>query len=57
MINGLISTSLDTIILATFMSSIVLLTGGLIAFFFEVSLATASLKINVSKVQKLTKNK
>jgi hypothetical protein len=57
MINGLISTSLDTTILFTFMISIVLLTGGLIAFFFEVSLATASLKINVLKIQKLTKDK
>lgn len=57
MINGLISTRLDTAILVTFMISILFLTGGLIAFFFEVSLATASLKINAAKVQQLSKDK
>ncbi|MFQ3206582.1 MAG: hypothetical protein ACI9IT_000720 [Glaciecola sp.] len=51
MINGLVINKLDTAILVTFMISILFLTGGLIAFFFEVSLATASLKINAVKVQ------
>lgn len=53
MINGLISTSLDTTILVTFMVSILFLTGGLIAFFFEVSLATASLKISAIKFKQI----
>jgi hypothetical protein len=46
MINGLVTTSLDTTILVLFMLSMVFLTGGLIAFFLEVSVATATLKIN-----------
>jgi len=53
MVNGLISTSLDTTILVVFMISILFLTGGLIAFFFEVSVATASLKINASSFQQI----
>ena len=53
MINGLITSSLDTIILVIFMISMVFLTGGLIAFFLEVSLATATLKISASHFQKL----
>jgi hypothetical protein len=57
MINGLVINKLDTAILVTFMVSILFLTGGLIAFFFEVSLATASLKINAVKVQQRTKEK
>jgi len=56
MINGLISTSLDTTILVTFMVSILCLTGGLIAFFFEVSLATASLKISAIKFKKINES-
>jgi hypothetical protein len=56
MINGLISTSLDTTILVTFMVSILFLTGGLIAFFFEVSLATASLKISAIKFKKINES-
>jgi hypothetical protein len=53
MVNGLVSTSLDTAILVTFMISILFLTGGLIAFFFEVSLATASLKISATKFKQI----
>lgn len=53
MVNGLISTSLDTAVLVTFMISILFLTGGLIAFFFEVSLATASLKISATKFKQI----
>lgn len=53
MVNGLISMSLDTAILVTFMISILFLTGGLIAFFFEVSLATASLKISATKFKQI----
>lgn len=53
MVNGLISTSLDTAVLVTFMISILFLTGGLIAFFFEVSLATASLKISATKFRQI----
>jgi hypothetical protein len=45
MVNGLISTNLDTIIIITFMICMTFLTGGLVAFFLEVSLATATLKI------------
>lgn len=43
--NGLITTSLDTVILTMFIIALALLTCGLAAFFFEVSVATASLKI------------
>lgn len=46
MVNGLVSYNLDTTILVLFMISIVFLTGGLIAFFLEVSYASATLKIN-----------
>ena len=53
MVNGLISTSLDTAVLVTFMISILFLTGGLIAFFFEVSVATASLKISAAKFKQI----
>lgn len=56
MINGLISTSLDTTILVMFMISMIFLTGGLIAFFFEVSVATATLKINASGFQQIDSN-
>lgn len=53
MVNGLIVTRLDTLVLVTFMISILFLTGGLIAFFFEVSLATASLKISATKFKQI----
>ncbi len=53
MVNGLIITRLDTLVLVTFMISILFLTGGLIAFFFEVSLATASLKISATKFKQI----
>ena len=47
MVNGLISSNMEVIILMTFMLSMMLLTGGLMAFFLEVSVATATLKIKV----------
>jgi hypothetical protein len=50
MINGLVSTNLDITIIITFMMCMVFLTGGLIAFFLEVSLATATLKIRAVDV-------
>ena len=50
MVNGLIATSLDVTILVLFMLSMVFLTGGIIAFFLEVSLATATLKISHSRL-------
>lgn len=56
MVNGLISTNLDITIIITFMLCMTLLTGGLIAFFLEVSLATASLKIRTVDIAHLTDN-
>jgi hypothetical protein len=50
MINGLVSTNLDTTIIISFMLCMIFLTGGLIAFFLEVSLATATLKIRAVDV-------
>ena len=47
MLNGLVNTNLHDLIIVTFMLCMMLLTGGLIAFFFEVSLATANLKIKL----------
>jgi hypothetical protein len=52
MTNGLVSANLYIIIILTFMICIVLLTGGLIAFFLEVSLATATLKIRTVDISK-----
>jgi hypothetical protein len=52
MTNGLVSANLYIIIILTFMMCIVLLTGGLIAFFLEVSLATATLKIRTVDISK-----
>ncbi|MBF7073091.1 DUF2721 domain-containing protein [Glaciecola sp. MH2013] len=51
MVNGLVSTSLDVTILVMFMLSMMFLTGGIIAFFLEVSLATATLKISSSRLK------
>jgi hypothetical protein len=45
LLNGLIIISLDTVILSLFMLSLGSLTAGLICFFMEVSIATASLKM------------
>lgn len=56
MVNGLISTNMDVIILMTFMFSMVLLTGGLMAFFLEVSLATASLKNKAVDITELKRD-
>ncbi len=43
--NGLVQYNLNPIILSMFILAMALITGGLIAFFLEVSLATATLKI------------
>jgi hypothetical protein len=56
MINGLISTNLDITIIITFMMCMIFLTGGLIAFFLEVSLATATLKIRAVDVSQFNQN-
>jgi len=45
LINGLFAPSLDLAILVTFILALLLMTGGLISFFLEVSVATATLKI------------
>ena len=54
MINGLTTVSLDSTILVMFMISMLFLTGGLVAFFFEVSVATATLKINAHSFYKIS---
>ncbi len=43
--NGIVTPNLDTAILVTFIFGLLLTTGGLISFFLEVSVATATLKI------------
>lgn len=43
--SGLVSFSLDTVVLVLFITTISFITGGLIAFFLEVSVATATLKL------------
>ena len=43
--NGMMGMALDSSTLITFILSLILLTGGLLAFFLEVSVATATLKI------------
>lgn len=43
--NGIIAPNLDTAILSTFILGLLLTTGGLVSFFLEVSVATATLKI------------
>jgi hypothetical protein len=45
LVNGLVAPSLDVAILSTFILALILMTGGLLSFFFEVSVATATLKI------------
>lgn len=47
--NGLVEQNLNSIILSMFIFSMALITGGLIAFFLEVSMATATLKISVDR--------
>lgn len=53
MVNGLIQANMEVIILMTFMLSMMLLTGGLMAFFLEVSVATATLKIREIDIAEL----
>ncbi|MFA3792470.1 DUF2721 domain-containing protein [Aliiglaciecola sp. SL4] len=45
LINGLTVVNLDTTIISMFILGMILITGGLISFFLEVSVANASLKI------------
>ena len=45
MISGLVSYNLDTVLVVMFMLSISFITGGLIAFLMEVSVATATLRV------------
>lgn len=52
MTNGLVTANLSITIILTFMLCIILLTGGLVAFFLEVSLATATLKIRTVDISK-----
>jgi hypothetical protein len=56
MVNGLIIANLDTTIIVTFMICMTFLTGGLIAFFLEVSLATATLKIRAVDISQFKKD-
>lgn len=45
MVSGIVSFALDKVLTVMFMSSIFFITGGLVAFLMEVSVATATLKI------------
>ncbi|RPJ68813.1 DUF2721 domain-containing protein [Alteromonas sediminis] len=45
MLSGLVSYNLETVLMVMFMLSISFITGGLVAFLMEVSVATATLKI------------
>lgn len=47
--NGLVTTDLTAWVLVLFIASMSFITGGLLAFFFEVSLATATLKITTGQ--------
>jgi hypothetical protein len=57
MVNGLISVNLDLLVIITFMTCLLFLTGGLIAFFLEVSLATATLKIRAVDLSQFKNDK
>lgn len=46
--NGLVTADLTAWVLVLFIASMSFITGGLLAFFFEVSLATATLKITTA---------
>jgi hypothetical protein len=46
LLNGVLTVELNSAVIITFIISLTFLTAGLAAFLFEVSLATASLKIN-----------
>jgi hypothetical protein len=50
-LNGLIVSNLEQAVLGLFIASIASITGGLFSFFIEVSLATATLKVNIKQVQ------
>ncbi len=45
--NGLLIQNLDQAVLAFFILSVLSITGGLVCFFIEVTLATATLKVNL----------
>lgn len=49
--NGLVAVDLAAWVLILFIASMSFITGGLLAFFFEVSLATATLKITTGQVE------
>ncbi|MDG0969567.1 MAG: DUF2721 domain-containing protein [Porticoccaceae bacterium] len=49
--NGLINTDLAQAVLILFITSIASITGGLFSFFIEVSLATATLKVNLKQIR------
>ncbi|HAZ80701.1 MAG TPA: DUF2721 domain-containing protein [Porticoccaceae bacterium] len=49
--NGLINMDLAQAVLILFITSIASITGGLFSFFIEVSLATATLKVNLKKIR------
>lgn len=46
LLNGVVTTPFDHLILWLFMATMAAITGGLIAFFIEVGIASASLRIN-----------
>lgn len=46
LLNGVVTTPFDLMILWLFMATMAAITGGLIAFFIEVGIASASLRIN-----------
>ncbi|GAA0858915.1 DUF2721 domain-containing protein [Aliiglaciecola litoralis] len=50
LVNGLIMPNLNIAIITTFILGLLLTTGGLIAFFLEVSVATATLRIGPDKL-------
>lgn len=52
MVNGLIKANLDMLVIITFVLCLLLLTGGLFAFFLEVSVATATIKNRVVDLSK-----
>jgi len=46
-VNGLVMVSLDNIIIALFILTLLMITAGLLNFFFEVSVATKTLRISI----------
>jgi hypothetical protein len=50
-VNGLVTYNLDQAVLIIFITSIISITGGLLSFFIEVSLATTTLKVNLQQIK------